>query len=166
MLIGCLAATISRNIKIKAFMSGLSCSIRAAIVLGVVSAGILTSGCATKRGLSLVDYQSVKAAQPPQTLATLWAGPLPGGTLLVEVFRDGRLRSCLSAPPYYHQMAGKYSEQAFYFEDGSRIEIEASNNGHEITIYSPPGNPLARLTPNAGGLEAADCFARAPIATH
>jgi hypothetical protein len=90
---------------------------------------------------------------------------LSGGTLFVEVFSDGMLRSCLSAPPYYHQMAGKYSEQAFYFEDGSRVEMEADKNGRKITVYSPPGNRIASLTPNAGGLEAADCFARAGVAT-
>jgi hypothetical protein len=71
----------------------------------------------------------------------------------------------LSAQLYYQQMTGKYSEQAFYLEDGSRIEIEADDSRHEITLYSPPGNALARLAPNAGDPAAADCFAKAPVAT-
>lgn len=146
-------------------MSDLNSGIRAAILLGLVSLGLCTSGCVYRHGLSLVDYQSVEAARPPQTLVTLWSGSLPGGTLFVEVFEGGGLRSCLSAPPYYQQMTGKYLEQAFYFEDGSRIEIEPSNNGREITLYSPPENALAAFRANAGDPIAADCFARAPMAT-
>jgi hypothetical protein len=146
-------------------MSDLNSGIRAAILLGLVSSGLCTSGCVGRHGLSLVDYQSVEAARPPQTQVTLWAGSLPVGTLFVEVFEGGRLRSCLSAPPYYQQMAGKYSEQAFYLEDGSRIEIEPSNNGREITLYSPSENALATFRAKAGDPIAADCFARAPMAT-
>lgn len=145
-------------------MSELNSGIRAAILLGLASAGLCTSSCVGRHGLSLVDYQSVEAARPPQTLATLWTGSLPGGTLYVEVFEDGRLRSCLSAQPYYQQMIGKYSEQAFYLEDGSRIEIEPGDNSREIILYSPPGNALARLAPDAGDPAAADCFAKAPMA--
>jgi hypothetical protein len=148
---------------LKNHMSALSSRLKAVVILGLVSAGLSTSGCASSPGLSLVDYQSVEAARPPQTLAKLWGGRLAGGTLFVEVYESGKLRSCLSAPPYYQQMAGKYSDQAFYLEDGSRIEIEPLNH-HQMTIYSPPGNPIARLTANAEDPAAIDCFARAAMA--
>lgn len=144
-------------------MSELNYGIRAAILLGSVGAGLCTSGCVGSHGLSLVDYQSVKAARPPQGLVTTWKGPIPGGTLFVEVLGGGAVRSCLSAPPYYQQMTGKYSEQAFYLEDGSRIEIEVQND-REVTLYSPPGNPFARVTARPGDPAAGDCFARAPMA--
>jgi hypothetical protein len=137
--------------------------IKTAILIGLVGTGLLISSCVSKPGLSLVDYQSVEAARPPQGLVTTWEGPIPGGTLFVEVLGDGAVRSCLSAPPYYQQMTGKYSEQAFYLEDGSRIEIEVQSD-HEVSLYSPPGNPFSRLTARPVDPAVADCFARASVA--
>jgi hypothetical protein len=115
-------------------------------------------GCSSDRGSSLVDYTTVSAATPPKELRCLWAGRHSGGVLFVEIFSDGVLRSCLSAPPYQHRLAGKYSNHALYLEDGTRIEIK-TNDAHAVTVYSPPGRPIATLVSDSGGQDALRCFA-------
>lgn len=115
-------------------------------------------GCIADRGLSLVDYTTVSAATPPKELRGLWAGKHASGVLYVEIFSDGVLRTCLSAPPYQHRLAGKYSDQALYLEDGTRIEIKA-NDAHAVTVYSPPGRPIATLVSASGDQDALRCFA-------
>jgi hypothetical protein len=120
------------------------------------------AACTTPKtgGLSLVDYASVNATPPPQDLTGLWAGPHAGGTFFVQVFDDGGLRTCLSAPPYYQALDGKYSDQALHLEDGARIEFE--NEGpHRITIYSPPGKPVTTLQRSAASVSAEQCLAGA-----
>jgi hypothetical protein len=95
-------------------------------------------------GLSLVDYTSVSASSPPKQLTGLWAGPHAGGTFYVEIFDDGDLRTCLSAPPYYHAMDGKYADEALYLEDGTRIEFQPVG-----ARRLPRWNAAHRVTPPA-----------------
>jgi hypothetical protein len=123
---------------------------------------VCVSGCMSKpsTGLSLVDYTSVSASSPPKQLTGLWAGPHAGGTFYVEIFDDGDLRTCLSAPPYYHAMDGKYADEALYLEDGTRIEFQPVG-ARQITIYSPPGRPVTTLERSSPGHSASDCLAGA-----
>lgn len=129
-----------------------------ALAAMLVCSAMLVSGCMTDRGLSLVDYDAISASAPPKALEGLWAGPHAGGELFVEIFSDGGVRTCVSAPPYHQQLAGKYSDQALYLEDGTRIEIEAKE-AHIINIFSPPGRPAATLVSDAGDPDAQRCFA-------
>jgi hypothetical protein len=129
-----------------------------ALAVMLVCSAMLVSGCMTDRGLSLVDYDAISASAPPKALEGLWAGPHAGGELFIEIFSDGGVRTCLSAPPYHQQLAGKYSDQALYLEDGTRIEIEAKE-AHIINIFSPPGRPAATLVSDSGDPDAQSCFA-------
>jgi len=132
------------------------CTCRAVLV--ACTPPLLLAGCLSERGLSLVDYKTVSAAMPPEKFKGLWAGPHAGGELFVEIFSDGRVRTCLSSPPYHQQLAGKYSNHALYLEDGTRIEIEAKEV-HMMNIYSPPGRPIATLVSDSGDPKAQRCFA-------
>jgi hypothetical protein len=82
-----------------------------ALAAMLVCSVVWVSGCMADRGLSLVDYDAISASAPPKALEGLWAGPHAGGELFVEIFSDGGVRTCLSAPPYHQQLAGKYSDQ-------------------------------------------------------
>ena len=130
----------------------------------LLSAAVLlcVSGCTSKAatGLSLVDYTTVSSTTPPEKLTGLWAGPHAGGTFYVEIFDDGDLRTCLSAPPYYRAMDGKYADEALYLEDGTRIEFLPAGE-QRITIYSPPGKPVTTLERKAPGHSATECLAGA-----
>lgn len=105
-----------------------------------------------------MDYTSVSATSPPEKLTGLWAGPHAGGTFYVEIFKDGDLRTCLSAPPYYQAMDGKYADEALYLEDGTRIEFRPAGP-QRITLYSPPGRPVTTLERSAPGHSASECLA-------
>jgi hypothetical protein len=134
----------------------------AALMLLLAVALSSAAGCTSPKasGLSLVDYASVSATPPPQDLTGLWAGPHAGGTFFVEIFDDGGLRTCLSAPPYYQALDGKYSDEALHLEDGARIEFE-TRGAHHITIYSPPGKPVTTLERSALSVSADKCLAGA-----
>lgn len=119
---------------------------------------ILTSGCTSNRGLSLVDYSSVAPAEPPKVLQGVWAGQHARGDLFIKILANGAVRTCMNAPPYRNQLAGKYFDHALYLEDGARIEIEARND-HAVTIYSPPGRPAATLFLATDNKNAVGCFA-------
>ena len=136
-----------------------SSRMRAIAVLLTAAVLVCVSGCTSKAatGLSLVDYTSVSATSPPEKLTGLWAGPHAGGTFYVEIFEDGDLRTCLSAPPYYQTMDGKYADEALYLEDGSRIEFLPAGE-RRITIYSPPGKPVTTLERSAPGDSASECL--------
>ncbi|SES97313.1 hypothetical protein SAMN05216197_104151 [Pseudomonas graminis] len=131
---------------------------RATTLLITATVLVCVSGCTTKAttGASLVDYTSVSASSPPDKLTGLWVGPHAGGTFFVEIFEDGDLRTCLSAPPYYRAMDGKYADEALYLEDGTRIEFQPAG-AQQITIYSPPGRPVTTLERGAPGLSASEC---------
>lgn len=129
-----------------------------ALLLAAVVVG--ASGCASSDGLSLVDYTSVSATSPPARLTGLWSGPHAGGVFFVEIFQDGNLRTCLSAPPYYRAMDGKFADHALHLEDGTRIEFRKAG-GQRITIYSPPGKPVTTLQRSAPRATADKCFAGA-----
>ncbi|PHX44631.1 hypothetical protein AO263_23960 [Pseudomonas sp. NZIPFR-PS5] len=137
---------------------------RATLTLLWAALVLCASGCTgiggnnKTSGLSLVEYTSVSATSPPEKLTGLWAGPHAGGTFYVEIFEDGALRTCLSAPPYYRAMAGKYAGEALYLEDGTRIEFQPAG-AQRITIYSPPGRPVTTLERGAPGLSASECLA-------
>lgn len=132
---------------------------RATALLIVAAAVSCASGCASKHtsNVSLVDYPSVSATPPPARHTGLWAGPHAGGVFFVEIFEDGNLRTCLSAPPYYHAMEGKYTDQALHLEDGTRIEFRPVG-AQRITIYSPPGKPVTTLERKDSGATAAQCL--------
>ncbi len=131
---------------------------RATTLLITAAVFVCISGCTTQAttGASLVDYTSVSASSPPHKLTGLWAGPHAGGTFYVEIFEDGDLRTCLSAPPYYRAMDGKYADEALYLEDGTRIEFQPAG-AQRITIYSPPGRPVTTLERGAPSLSASEC---------
>lgn len=136
---------------------------RATLTLLWAASVLSASGCAgtgsqiRTSGLSLVDYTSVSASSPPEHLTGLWTGPHAGGTFYVEIFEDGDLRTCLSAPPYYHAMDGKYADEALYLEDGTRIEFQPAG-AQRITIYSPPGRPVTTLERSAPGDSSSECL--------
>jgi hypothetical protein len=97
---------------------------RAMMALLLAAAVLCLSGCTTKpapmSNLSLVDYTSVNAMPPPSRHTGLWVGPHAGGVFFVEIFEDGNLRTCLSAPPYYQAMDGKYTDQALHLRGRGR----------------------------------------------
>jgi hypothetical protein len=137
---------------------------RAMMALLLAAAVLCLSGCTTKpapmSNLSLVDYTSVNAMPPPSRHTGLWVGPHAGGVFFVEIFEDGNLRTCLSAPPYYQAMDGKYTDQALHLEDGTRIEFRPVG-AQRITIYSPPGKPVTTLERKDPGATAAQCLSGA-----
>jgi hypothetical protein len=141
-------------------MSTSNSRIRATLTLLLLISALALSGCSGRSGLSVVDYATVKTSKPPQSLTGRWSGPHAGGTLFIEVFAEGNLRGCLSAPPYYHEMKGKYSRQALYFEDGSRLQIRSAGN-HQLVIESPPGIYAATLKATGTDTEALRCFSTA-----
>jgi len=120
------------------------------------AAMLFVASCSTQPGLSLVDYGSVTAAPPSSKLTGLWTGPHAGGSLFIEVLADGGLNLCLSAPPYYQQLDGKYFDHAFYLEDGTRIEIKIVGR-ERLAIFSPPGRLAATLTASADTAAASRC---------
>jgi hypothetical protein len=134
---------------------------RAMMVLLLAAAVLCAPGCASKTepvsNVSLVDYTSVSATPPPSRHTGLWSGPHAGGVFYVEIFEDGNLRTCLSAPPYYQAMDGKYTDQALHLEDGTRIEFRPVG-AQRITIYSPPGKPVTTLERIEQGASAAQCL--------
>ncbi|MCF7538878.1 hypothetical protein [Pseudomonas petrae] len=100
----------------------------------------------------------MSATSAPEKLTGLWAGPHAGGTFYVEILKDGDLRTCLSAPPYYRAMDGKYADEALYLEDGTRIEFQPVGP-QRMTLYSPPGRPVTTLERSAPGHSASECQA-------
>lgn len=146
-------------------MSTLNFRVKATLTLVLLIPALALSGCSSRSGLSVVDYATVTASQPPQSLTGRWSGPHAGGTLFIEVFAEGNLRGCLSAPPYYHEMKGKYSPHALYFEDGSRLQVRSVAN-HQLVIESPPGVYAATLKATGTDTEALRCFTTAARIAH
>ncbi|RRV03579.1 hypothetical protein EGJ27_24630 [Pseudomonas sp. v388] len=103
-----------------------------------------------------MNYDKVSASLPPQLLIGLWSGPHAGGTVFINVFEEGNLQGCLSAPPYFHEMKGKYFRHALYFEDGSRLRVR-SVKAHELVIESAPGLYVAKLTPDKDNAQVVRC---------
>jgi hypothetical protein len=75
----------------------------------------------------------------------------------LEIPGDGQLHLCLSAPPYYQQLNGKYFDWALYLEDGTRIEIKAQGR-RQLAIFSPPDRLAATLTASADAAGASQCI--------